>query len=66
MHPAIPRLQDLTRRYFADMVNDITITVEPPEEVIEAAAEEADHGDTSVEDQLIDRLQMTWEPDPQL
>jgi hypothetical protein len=46
------------------MVNDITITIEPPEEVIEAAAEEADHGDTSVEDQVADRLRIGWELDP--
>ena len=48
------------------MVNDITITIEPPEEVIEAAAEEADHGDTSVEDQITDRLRINWESDPRV
>mgnify|MGYP007091103260 FL=1 len=48
------------------MVNDITITIEPPEEVIETAAEEADHGDTSVEDQVADRLRINWESDPRL
>ena len=44
----------------------ITMAVEPPEEVIEAAAEEADHGDTSVEDQVADRLRIKWESDPRV
>ena len=48
------------------MVDDFTITIEPPEEVIEAAAEEADHGDTPLEEQIADRLRIEWETDPRL
>ena len=46
------------------MVDNITITIEVPESIVQEAKQEAEHGGTSVEDQVIDRLRVRWELDP--
>ena len=46
------------------MVDNITITIEVPESIVQEAKQEAEHGATSVEDQVIDRLRVRWELDP--
>ena len=48
------------------MVDDITITIEIPESIVQEAKQEAEHGGTSIEDQIIDRLRINWESDPRL
>jgi hypothetical protein len=49
-----------------DMVDNLTITVDIPESIEQEAKEEAEYGNTAVEDQIIDRLRITWESDPRL
>jgi len=46
------------------MVKHVTITVDVPPRVFEAASREADAGDTTISDQLTDRLRWEWETDP--
>ena len=48
------------------MVDNITITIEIPESIVQEAKQEAEHGGTSIEDQIIDRLRINWESDPRL
>ena len=48
------------------MVDDLTITIDVPESIEQEAKQEAEHGDTPVEDQITDRLRINWEPDPRL
>ena len=49
-----------------DMVDDITITIEIPESIVQEAKQEAEHGGTSIEDQIIEQIRINWEPDPRL
>ena len=46
------------------MVETITVEIEPPESIVRKAQLEADHGSASIEDQITDRLRITWEHDP--
>mgnify|MGYP006914328314 FL=1 len=39
------------------------MAVEPPEEVITDAMEEAEHGDGEVRDHVLDRMEITWDTD---
>ena len=47
-----------------NMVGELTITVDIPESIEQEAKQEAEYGNTAVEDQIIDRLRITWESDP--
>ena len=42
----------------------ITMAIEPPEEVITDAKEEAEYGDGEVRDYVLDRMEITWETNP--
>lgn len=37
------------------------MAVEPPEDVIADAIEEAEHGDGQVRDHVLDRMEITWD-----